>query len=254
MKFIYYTIFIGSLFSLNNFAMEKEPISTLPFEMKMEIIKQIINNSQTRSKAIETLKNYALANKLNQNYIQKNIKLINNLLDKRFNLTLKEFESGNWDDQHIQEEKLRILKKIQPTTDQLSQNSITNLINAITTQTFTNDIYNALEWAIEKKNYQLIAIIIGAYNKFGQTAVNDYFDVAIYVDTVNKFVALFSKNQSLNTDDYYILDLLTTLGKKLFGQNFVTAIGQNTDLTVINYAQDIGNKEIIQFLESKLSQ
>lgn len=254
MKLLHSLIIAGSLFAMITYTLENgsREIPSLPSEiLTTELIKKIINVSGTRNEAQRALNNYALVKKANSEYIKKNQSVIKGLLDKRFTLTLNDFASGNWSNQNIKEQSIKILQG--PTMYiqlEYLKNTVTNLIEAIKTNTNipSNDFVNyavLLNNAVEVINFQFAAIILGAINKFSSNfaLTNDIAARNFFEQIIFYAISYYSQHQQL-IEPRQMIQLLLKTGKKLFGQEFnITEI--------INKSRELIEPGIdLKFLES----
>lgn len=222
-----------------------------------EIVKQILNISNTRDEALTVLSNYARVNKAIADYIKINKEALQKLLDQKFGLSLTVLASGNYNDPKIKAESLRVLEeglKQMPAV----RDHINELIYAIKNKNkiiWDNDLASYLEilcTASLSEKYEIFAATLGTLNNFFNntrfTFTDEIGHQLLYLVTFN--INAFGKDKTLTQISTLIINMVI----KIFGPGFVsnTKIGKSKygiKKTVLDWAKDTGNKEAINYLE-----
>ncbi|MFZ5954696.1 MAG: hypothetical protein ACOYT8_06395 [Candidatus Dependentiae bacterium] len=228
------------------------PLPTLPTDIQTtEIIKQLLNVASTRKQALTLLSNYALVNKEIANYVKNNKKQIQQLINKKFGVSLNMLASGNYDDPETKSESLRILEGSKAGRSLI--NAIENADQIITSQN-VEDWLISIRMAYKYGDYEIIATILGAFNNFfSQNRFTFTDDIGKHLLYEFKYhIKEFGKDEKITQ----ISNLLINTVIKIFGASFVndTKLARQPysqdRRTLLDWARASGNKEAIKYLES----
>lgn len=229
----------------------EKTLPVLPSEIQInEIINQILEIATTRDEVLTLLSNYVQVNKTIAQYVKNNKNKIQQLIDKKFGLSLTALASGDYTNPSIKSAALSLLER-SPLTDAIAH-AIKNPQAAIANATIV-EATDELRLMIKNKQFNVVAAILGAFNNFYSTnrLVFDVSNGFTLWDEFKKYMNDFGQDKEKTV----ILRLLMQTIIKIFGTSFVNntkrpAHAYSSDQrTLLEWARESRNKQVIEYLE-----